>query len=221
MKYLSLLTASVLMVGCGATKHKGHSALDSVADLSAVWSDPGPIPVCFVDTRADWQQYRDLVKDNVTSNYNRTKHIRFSGWGFCPQRSSEPTIRIKLGNPIPMGNGSVMGCSHIGPGPDSYNVCESLLSNYNGNGFNMYIFPLSEGTDVHEFGHALGIRHEHARTDAPTRCSTGEIAHHGGNIFYITEDYDSESVMGYCNGTSELSAGDIAGLDALYDWARQ
>ncbi len=80
----------------------------------------------------------------------------------------------------------------------------------------MYIFPLDQGTVVHEFGHAVGLRHEHARTDAPLRCDTGEVAYEGGGIKYYSDDFDAESVMGYCNNAAELSADDIDGLNRLY-----
>ncbi|HYX33447.1 MAG TPA: M12 family metallopeptidase [Oligoflexus sp.] len=212
MKQLMLIGLTLLMASCGSSQ----SDLHSVADASATWSNPSAIPVCFVDGNANWQKYRDSVKQTITSNYNQTESVRFTGWGICGSTSKKSTIRIKMGNPISFSEGSVMGCSHIGPGPSSFSACESLLSDYSGSGFNMYIFPLDQGTVVHEFGHALGLRHEHARSDAPARCQTRELARNGGNVVYLSEDYDYDSVMGYCNNASELSATDIDGLNQLY-----
>ncbi len=212
MKRFFVFALALLASHCGTQ----DSELDSVADKSALWSNPGSIPVCFVDSNANWQQYRDSIKNAVTTNYNKTKKIRFTGWGICGATSSTATIRIKIGNAIAVSGGSILGCSHIGPGPSSYSSCQSLLSGYTGPGFNMYVYPLDTGTVVHEFGHALGLRHEHARTDAPSACRTSEVAAASGNIVYLTSSFDAASVMGYCNNTSSLSAGDIAGLNTLY-----
>lgn len=213
MKRILFVAIAALMSNCGS---QTDSELDSVADTSARWSNPGSIPVCFVDSAANYQQYRDSVQRSITTNYNKTNRIRFTGWGICGATSSTSTIRIKMGNPIPVSGGSILGCSHIGPGPSSYATCQNLLTNYSGPGFNMYIYPADAGTAVHEFGHAVGLRHEHARTDAPASCKTGEVAGKGGTIVYLTPTYDTQSVMGYCNNKSALSAGDISGLNQLY-----
>lgn len=212
MKHFVTAGLLVLLTACGGAE---DSHVSSVADTSALWSNPSSIPVCFVDSNANWQQYRDSIKQSVTTNYNKTNKVRFTGWGICGTTSSTPTIRIKIGNAISVSGGSILGCSHIGPGPSSYSACQSLLTNYRGPGFNMYIYP-DTATAIHEFGHALGLRHEHARTDAPSRCKTGEVAGRGGDIVYLTPTFDSKSVMGYCNNTAALSAGDIAGLNTLY-----
>ncbi len=220
MKALVYLVVALWMTSCGVNQNSSTSDLDSVADLSALWSNPSSIPVCFVDQNPSWQQYRDSIRDEVTASYNKTNKIRFTGWGFCNSTSSVPTIRIKIDNAISYNGGYILGCSHIGPGPSSYAACQGDLyrlagKSYSGIGFNMFLYPLSKGTPTHEFGHALGLRHEHARTDVTDGCSTGEVAYEAGNIAYLT-NYDGNSVMSYCSNAETLSSDDIQGLNTLY-----
>ncbi len=74
-----------------------------------------------------------------------------------------------------------------------------------------------EHTALHEFGHALGLRHEHAH-EAST-CSWEEaldpFPYDGESIF----TYDATSVMNYCSGANKLSNGDIRALHTLYPGA--
>ncbi|SMF60130.1 hypothetical protein [Pseudobacteriovorax antillogorgiicola] len=214
MRRFSTLLALVLINSCGAETQ--HSSPSGIADNSNLWPNPGAIPVCFTNS-ADHPAVALDVQRRVTRNYNQTQNIRFTGWGECDNNTPSPAIRIGL-TPVDFWTlifiGNVTGCSQLGPGVDSFSDCTDITPADN---FNMFIDPAQYvGTDVHEFGHALGLRHEHARTDAPVNCQTGESAPEAGHIVYFGDDFDSDSVMGYCNGTNDLSADDIATLDALY-----
>ncbi len=72
------------------------------------------------------------------------------------------------------------------------------------------------GTAVHEFGHALGLAHEHERTDAPN-CNDQQRQSQTSNLVYVGK-YDPSSIMNYCksNNINSLSAGDVGGLNFLY-----
>lgn len=226
MKLMLYSIMVIALTACGSqTEEISH--IDSVAETGARWDDPTNIPVCFVDSRSSQQVDRDLIQSNITRNYNtRTEGmIAFTGWGTCSNSYDSPEIRIKIGPPVPAGNGYVItGCSSIGPYPEAgFSGCRFTFFS---RPYNMYISTDYIGTDVHEFGHALGLRHEHARTDSPEECQTEEVVTDGedivslngneGQIIYLTEDYDEDSIMSYCNNSADLSQGDLDGLMKLY-----
>jgi hypothetical protein len=70
---------------------------------------------------------------------------------------------------------------------------------------------------MHEFGHALGLAHEHNRADRPSSCTD---APQGTNGDLYVGNWDIDSMMNYCNpgwsNAGNPSAGDVAGLARLY-----
>jgi hypothetical protein len=69
-------------------------------------------------------------------------------------------------------------------------------------------------TTLHEFGHALGLRHEHAHE--LSTCGSTEQLDGGGLDGQSIFAYDASSVMNYCSSATVLSSGDIRALHALY-----
>ncbi|NRA65553.1 MAG: hypothetical protein HRU19_13780 [Pseudobacteriovorax sp.] len=69
---------------------------------------------------------------------------------------------------------------------------------------------------IHEFGHAIGLSHEHNRGDRPASCTDSP---QGTNGDTTVGSFDPNSIMNYCYGSSynnQLSAGDIATIQAMY-----
>lgn len=204
---LSWLILSILF-SC-KTMPVPESESSSIVDKSTLWKDPGKISVCFVDLKSS-SQFADRVKSHINKTYGKTKAVRFQGWGDCGGKIDGSRIAVKLGKGAYLGGG---GCSQIGPGVGQ---CQS-------NTFTMYIDtnqPNLEGLAAHEFGHAVGLRHEHERADRGGHCAKTEFqpVAKGVNIQYIG-NYDDNSIMAfsYCRfDLKDLSAGDIAVLDAVY-----
>ena len=103
VKKLILLS---LVISCARDVETTNSNLLGVHQLGKTWSNPGNIPVCFVDDektlqeesqkineiaaqegsdrRVDFVALRESIKTSLIENYNeRTKYIRLSGFETC------------------------------------------------------------------------------------------------------------------------------------------
>jgi hypothetical protein len=71
----------------------------------------------------------------------------------------------------------------------------------------------------HEFGHAIGLGHTHARPDAPPDCRE-KMGNQNSGVSWQLTPYDPDSIMNYCNpkfyNDGRLSALDIETVRLLY-----
>jgi hypothetical protein len=205
--------ASLLGVACTAEFGREESpsrraTVDSelLGDAARRWSNPRAIPVCFLN-REGAESDAVLVRNLVTSEFQKAG-ICFAGWNRCSSATPCPAIRMHIGVP-PGANGQYAGESFVGP------------SNWNCDDRSQWTVWVRQDqldwASVHEFGHSIGIHHEHARTDSQGECgySRAEQLPAGGTITYFGA-YDRNSVMNYCSGQRRLSATDVSGLMAFY-----
>ncbi len=187
----------------------GENTSPVIAETGGRWSNRKSIPVCFTggDGTSDMERgTRQLIE----SEYAKVG-LCFSGWGRCSASTPCPAIRIEYGPPN-ADNVNTAGWSYVG--------APSWFCNA-GDWQKPTLWLRTDQWDwaaVHEFGHAIGLQHEHARTDNNGTCeySKGEQIADDGDTDYITP-YDDQSVMCYCSGHSRLSALDIQGIKQFYN----
>jgi hypothetical protein len=172
------------------------------------------------------------IKNHVTTDYSSKAGIGLIGWGSCTTRDkSSRIIRVTFsrvhnwsGNQIGAGGGlSMVGASSYSCGTGclggTMRIDISRDGRYPsvGSWARNFATTQTRATAVHEFGHALGLLHEHERTDAPgCRDFDDKVRDNDWNAY--VGRFDADSIMNYCHNSSlsTLSPGDVAGLKYLY-----
>ena len=193
---LVVFTFASLLFSCGITS----SNIKSLVTKKRIWLDPENIPVCF---HSSSESVRREIQSMVQEAFSETP-LRFRGWESCGRLPHFPQIRISFTD-------SRTSSSYIGPARRETTM--TLSKDY------------WDRSAVHEFGHAVGLYHEHKRSDGDScakelqqsNSNNNSKVEDGDGVTYVGP-YDRNSVMNYCNSNrgSSLSPGDIEGIQYLY-----
>ncbi len=205
-----LLALALLGTACDVepiTDADEDTELRLSANSSTLWSqwDVRAIDVCWTNLAAVSSHDRAIVRDTMTSprSWAHTSSVRFFGWGQCS--GSPKGIRIT--------GGTEMEVTQFPPFADmELDVTANLQTGWarcTTNGLDRD--DCLAAMTLHEFGHALSFTHEHNRPDST--CNKPNAGTIGDDDF---GQYDTGSILNYCSPATELSRGDVAGVNAFY-----
>lgn len=232
--WLSLPLIGLLPIACKTSSLESDTS--ALVATKATWPNPQSIPLCFVNPQAVDKTLIDDLKSFASSEYAKAG-LQFTGWGTCKEEDLQAVmIRVRMnlkheweGQAATAGGGlSMVGSTNMACAP-----CEgaTMLLDVGTKGrypkqeapLRDFIIDQTRGAFLHELGHALGLHHEHARSDAPTCQNDTESVpeDRAAGLVYVGS-YDPDSIMNYCRNKkiSSLSSGDLAGLRHLYPAAK-
>lgn len=170
------------------------------------------IDVCWESLGDSTAAERELTRQAVAANWEKHSRVRFRGW-LEQCTSGSPGVHIAVRD-------SVAETQALGNYLDQ--MPRGLTLNFTMSKWQPPCAGLSRAkcltaVAAHEFGHVLGFSHEQNRPDRPDTCRERRQGAHGD---YLITEYDSDSIMNYCNqgwtGQGGLSARDIRAVRTFY-----
>jgi erythromycin esterase-like protein len=221
-----LLTSAIFaVIGCQLIRVSPVSTVNAAVNRDYLWGREPTIPVCLENPENADPSRWTIVRDTLKAEYNSKTPVSFTDFSPCPSDASG-FVRVTVADERPrVGDASFFGPGALGK--EGAVVMNLTFQNYrsdlcSGPG---HIEQCIRSYALHEFGHLLGLMHEHERSD--NACPGFGDTYRGSGDFWSTSwgtNYDPESIMNYCMNAKQLTSntpvtlsdGDVAILKRLY-----
>lgn len=207
-----LLAILATLSACGTLTPNSQSSTNGFPHEGLLW-DSSEVSVCWETSANGYEAEKEIVRESVQSQFNDRTPLSLVGFEACPSKFSRfDGIRIGVED----------------SGPHTKGLGRLLKGRVNGMVLNFEFKNWSQTCQnrreecigniaVHEFGHAIGLAHEHNREDTPDTCTEDRQGTDGTVHIGF---WDEESVMNYCNpkhaNNGILSQGDVTTVNAIY-----
>ncbi|HYX37105.1 MAG TPA: erythromycin esterase family protein [Oligoflexus sp.] len=215
------------MLSCTAANND-TSQVKAAVTREYLWPRQGQIPVCWENPSPELESGWTIMRQALEEEYNARTPIRFVDFGPCQAHS--PGVRVLVSDTPNAARPGISEPDFMGPAVSGKK--DALRQNFTFQNWRKDL--CSDATKVrlcirsyalHEFGHILGLQHEHQRAD--NICQPfGDTYRDLGDGYAVNwgTAYDPKSIMNYCMNAESLlageppslSRGDIEILERLY-----
>jgi Dual-action HEIGH metallo-peptidase len=214
--YTKILLAlgSVFVASCGLDNSVDTgSSTEGLVNRSNLW--PGATAsVCLIKSTNGNDAFKTLMEETLVKGINDRTVFRFTGFTYCDEKKADVYVTVEQEGRPNAGVG-VQGER----GNNGYKGGARFFIGNNGRNYPNYEMKT---IILHEFGHVMGLHHEHVRDDStcnkePGGASGSQLA----SIAVKVGSYDKDSIMNYCKtgsarGELALSPGDITTVNTAY-----
>lgn len=186
--FFSLICYLTFLSSCKPSDRISNSETEAVMQANSKW-EKNSLSVCWEFTSEKTKAFRETLRDTVDTAFEKTP-LRFSGWQVCP-RVGPVDIRIFIYDD-PGSSKNIqfqsMRASLVGPTPGHPRVRfwgknlsgqrAGVILSMTGENADPFFFDMLDklsprgrfnlllSSSLHEFGHAIGLRHEDAHPKA-------------------------------------------------------